>query len=479
MRAQHRREPPPRLSALLAATALVGSAIPPASAAPAQPSPPTSAPTTSSSTPDTAAQAQAAKERYANGDFVGSARAYEALWESTHAPKYIYNAGMAREAAGQRGLAVRHWRRFLATADVDITPAERVNLRARADDTAAENPRLEVQLEPASALGPAAVITLHPPPELVAAGVAPIDLRDPVAGDVDEPSARFKTSLDPGTWTLSLTGLRGAADQTLTIELPPGPSHTIRSIALTARRVTFSVRTAPRLWLHSGADLVVTQGGAPLQRIHLQGRPVDITAPEGPLELSATADGYHPTTVPLDLHLERPTAPLTLRLKLDPRTHLRTRLGLGLGLGLPGLALLITGSTIAAGAANNIRDAIHIDNSPLHLRDNSAFSAGVGGGLLLSSVLGIVRPRSARLWIPSASLGGLVALAGLGAYGGVIQALRAEHPDMRVTLEEQLAYSDARSAASSIGGLGIGLLSGSLIGLATHLLLTRKHRRAR
>ncbi|HRI07185.1 MAG TPA: hypothetical protein PKW35_05165, partial [Nannocystaceae bacterium] len=116
MRAQHRREPPPRLSALLAAAALVGGAAPPVSAAPASSASPAS--------PETA-QAQAAKERYARGDFVGSARAYEALWESTHAPKYIYNAGMAREAAGQRGLAVRHWRRFLATAGADVTVAER------------------------------------------------------------------------------------------------------------------------------------------------------------------------------------------------------------------------------------------------------------------------------------------------------------------------------------------------------------------
>ena len=470
MRAQHRREPPPRLSALLAATALVGGAIPPASAAPAQPSPPTSAPTTSSSTPDTAAQAQAAKERYANGDFVGSARAYEALWESTHAPKYIYNAGMAREAAGQRGLAVRHWRRFLATADVDITPAERVNLRARADDTAAENPRLEVQLEPASALGPAAVITLHPPPELVAAGVAPIDLRDPVAGDVDEPSARFKTSLDPGTWTLTLTGLRGAADQTLTIELPPGPSHTIRSIALTARRVTFSVRTAPRLWLHSGADLVVTQGGAPLQRIHLQGRPVDITAPEGPLELSATADGYHPTTIPLDLHLERPTAPLTLRLKLDPRTHLRTRLGLGLGLGLPGLALLVTGSTIAAGAARDIRrdfsNERNFDSALVVRQVSGALAAGMGSGLLLGSAMGIVRPQSTRWWIAGTSLGGTVALAGLGAYAGLIR-----------TDPNRLDFPLQVALASAALGTGTGLLTGSAIGLLTHALRNRRHHR--
>lgn len=471
MRAQHRREPPPRLSALLAATALVGSAIPPASAAPAQPSPPSSAPTTSStSTPDTAAQAQAAKERYTNGDFVGSARAYEALWESTHAPKYIYNAGMAREAAGQRGLAVRHWRRFLATADVDVTPAERVNLRARADDTAAENPRLEVQLEPASTLGPTAVITLHPPPELVAVGVAPIDLRDPVAGDVDDPSARFKTSLDPGTWTLTLTGLRGAADQTLTIELPPGPSHTIRSIALTARRVTFSVRTAPRLWLHSGADLVVTQGGAPLQRIHLQGRPVDITAPEGPLELSATADGYHPTTIPLDLHLERPTAPLTLRLKLDPRTHLRTRLGLGLGLGLPGLALLVTGSTIAADAARDIRHDFSDDRkfaSALVVRQVSgALAAGMGTGLLLGSAMGIVRPQSTRWWIAGTSLGGTVALAGLSAYAGLVR-----------TDPNRLDFPLQVALASAALGTGTGLLTGSAIGLLTHALRHRKHHR--
>ncbi|HRI06681.1 MAG TPA: hypothetical protein PKW35_02630, partial [Nannocystaceae bacterium] len=326
--------------------------------------------------------------------------------------------------------------------------------------------------EPASALGPTAVLTLHPPPELVAAGVAPIDLRDPIAGDIDEPAAVLKTSLDPGTWTLTLTGLRGAADQTLTIELPAGPSHTIRAIALTARRVTFSVRTAPRLWLHPGADLVVTQGGAPLQRIHLQGRPVDITAPEGPLELSATADGYHPATVPLDLHLERPTAPLTLRLKLDPRTHLRTRLGLGLGLGLPGLALLVTGSPLAADLTR-VREVAgdrDFQTDPIADRNGRAFLAGTGGGLLLASGMAALRPRASRWWIAGSTVGTALSLAGLGSYFAIARDRPAPGD------QNYIRYSNELVATEVVFGLGTGLLTGTLVGLTTHLLLERRAR---
>lgn len=467
MRAQHRREAPPRLSALLAAAALIGGAAPPASAAPTAPSAP-------SASPEITAQAQAAKERYARGDFAGAARAYEALWESTRAPKYIYNAGMAREAAGQAGLAVRHWRRFLATAGADVTPAERAELRKRVDITAAENPALEVQLEPPGAFGPATVLTLQPPPELVAAGVPPIDLRDPIAGDIDETAAHLTTSLDPGTWILSLSGLRGAADQTLTIEIPPGPSRTIRPIALTARHVTFSIRTAPRLWLHPGADVIIAQGGAPLQRIHLQGRPVDITAPEGPIELTATADGYHPTTVPLDLHLERPTAPLTLRLKLDPRAHLPARLGLGLGLGLPGLALLSTGSALASDLTRVRRAADDIDffdTDPIAARNGQAFLAGTGGGLLLASSMAALRPRASRWWISGSAVGTALSLTGLSAYFAIVQNRPApgDHNYIR--------YSNRLVATEVVFGLGTGLLTGTLVGLTTHLLLERRARR--
>lgn len=478
MRAYLRREPPPRLIALLAAAALVGSTMTPASAASPDPSPPgpsspNAASAPSPTTVDTAAQAQAAKERYARGDFAGAASIYEALWESTHAPKYIYNAGMAREAAGQPGLAVRHWRRFLASAGSDVTPAERAELRSRADVTAAENPVLEVQLEPASAFGPSTVLTLQPPPELVAAGLVPINLRDPIAGDIDEASARVRTSLDPGIWILSLSGLRGAPDQTLTIEIPPGSSRTIRPIALTARRVTFSVRTAPRLWLHPGADVIVTQGGAPLQRIHLRGRPVDITAPEGPVEITATADGYLPAKVPLDLHLERPTAPVTLRLRLDDR---RTRLGLGLGLGLPGLVLLATGSTFAAIAADKLQKSPRPDPEYSLQRNLGALVAGMGGGLLVSSTMGIIRPRSPRRWIIGSSLGGALAIAGFGAYGGLKRAFDQESYPPR---QDYLSYSAARATTRAVSGLGLGLLTGSLTGLLTHLIQDRAKRRSR
>ena len=222
MRARHRRQPPPRLSAFFAAAALGVGSVP--ATAVAQPSSTSTASVSpvASPTDSITTQAQAAKQRYASGDFIGAARAYEALWNTSRAAKYLYNAGMAREAAGQRGLAVRHWRRFLA-ADSELTPAEQAELRVRAKDVAAENPVLEVRLEPSSALGPATKLTLLPPSELVAAGLTPIDLRDPIAGEVAVAVAHFKTSLDPGTWTLSITGLRGAADQKLAVAVSVVP----------------------------------------------------------------------------------------------------------------------------------------------------------------------------------------------------------------------------------------------------------------
>jgi hypothetical protein len=78
--------------------------------------------------------------------------------------------------------------------------------------------------------------------------------------------------------------------------------------------------------------------------------------------------------------------------------------------------------------------------------------------------MGIIRPRSTRWWIAGTSLGGAFAVAGLSAYTGVALT-RPYGPE----------FPKQAAVANAFVGLGAGLLTGSLIGLLTHLLQTRKN----
>lgn len=87
-----------------------------------------------------------AKAMYAAGRYLEAARAYEANWRRNGHKGSLYNAGMAREAAGlgNIALAVYNWRRYLAEVGASVSGAERQELARRIE--AAEGKLVKVEL---------------------------------------------------------------------------------------------------------------------------------------------------------------------------------------------------------------------------------------------------------------------------------------------------------------------------------------------
>lgn len=183
-RANHREAPASRRQRARAAVlALLMAATMPTRAAAQSPAP-------AASRPDMARQA------YAQRDFLRAARMYEALFTETHAAKFLYNAGMAREAAGHDAQALLHWREYL---------------RLTKDGDADERGQLLRQMAAARRrTAPIRLLVASPHAATIELRYTADTDRDPLRITVQ---GRQDLDLEPGPWTAAIVGAAAAPQE--------------------------------------------------------------------------------------------------------------------------------------------------------------------------------------------------------------------------------------------------------------------------
>ena len=389
--------------------------------------------------------------------------------EAAQAPKYRFNAGMARGAAEHDGAAIVHWQAYLADATT-IAPAERSMLET--EIAAARRRTLPFELKIQGPLAPA-TLTLRAPEG------APQGPRDPI--DL-VPARSIDLSLEAGAWTATLlrpgrpdatASFRVATDAESTITLgADAPVITPPPIPIASTPpapATLTLELGPRRALASGVTVTATGPTHPGPRT-LRTESTPRTLPAGAWTLRATAQDRRPAQTTVTL---APGETRRLALQLRPDRATQARLGLGIGLGSAGLVLLTTGAVVTARGARDyagLRDqvpaclipevCIQAVNAVLDLSNGLAL-IGTSLGLGVTAATAASRARDHALMVEG-GIGGALFVAGLSWYlveiGGTYQ----------------LEHRARDHAAATTLGLGAGLLGGAAIGLVTRRMVNRQ-----
>lgn len=449
-----------RAAIAIAALLLAGDAA-------AQPGPPTGpAPTL----------AEQAREAYERRDFVAAARMYEVLFADTGAVKYLFNAGMAREAAGNDALAIRHWERYLREA-TEIAPEERAQLT---EQRAAARRRTM-------------------PVRLVADGTGPVtvELRYTTGGLSDPLNVEFTESaeidLDPGVWTLRIAGSQHsvmsftvalAAERTpreihvagpevvaappTRPEAAPGPPAAPRPDALVPMTLRFSPARAARRGV-----AVALLGPSPQGTRVVRAETARVHLKPGRWVVTARARGYLPREVAVG-----PELPPDLVVRLEPDRRRRAQIGTAIGLGVAGLAAIGVGSAVTVWSSRSYRETMAGVAEGAALTDTQALAAAAasdwqarGTGFIAAGVAAeavaasVASGAGKKLLIAEAGVG--AGLAVIGAIGAPIAVRSYQDFDERLTRADFTALRTPDLIMNTTLGLGAGLLVGAVLAIVT------------
>ncbi len=409
---------------------------------------------------DESARSAAARAHYAARRYREAAKVYEQLWRDTQAPKYRFNAGMARGAAEHDAAAIVHWQAYLADAPT-IAPAERTMLET--EIAAARRRTLPVQLKIQGPLAPA-TLTLRAPDG------APQGPRDPIEL---VPARSIDLSLEAGAWTATLirpgrpdasASFRVAADAESTITLgaeAPAPAIAPTPVINTPPApATLTLELGPRRALARGVTVTATGPTHPGPRT-LRSASTPWTLPAGAWTLRATAQDRRPAETTVTL---APGETRRLALQLRPDRPTQARLGLGIGLGGAGLVLLTTGAVVTARSSGALTciDLDTCSSAANQVLDRSIGFSLIGAGLgaavpALTTGLGR-KPATDRILMIEAGAGAMMLVGGVAWYFS------------EVTRTTALDAMPRQHAAATLRGLGGGMLGGALISLVVRRL---------
>ncbi len=144
-----------------------------------------------------AERGRCARELYGTREYAAAAQTYENLWLYTRAPKYLYNAAAAREAAGSDARALAHLLRYAAMPDLSAT--ERAEAEGRMAQLRSRLIATTIEVAPAVALGSAAELLFE---RTVGADIETIEY--PVKLLMSTQPGVFTVHLEPGTWRLRI-----------------------------------------------------------------------------------------------------------------------------------------------------------------------------------------------------------------------------------------------------------------------------------
>jgi hypothetical protein len=427
----------------------------------------------------------AAKEHYEAGRYLEAARVLEALWRETGDLRALVNAGIAFEAAGAGHEPWAHFylQRYLDLA-TSITPTDQGDLLLRLDAAAQRTAPVEFMLEPAS------VPTQAAPTHVEVRRDAATTLDPLVLPWSSQAGAAPHLRLTPGTWHARLLGPDGLI-AAITFTIDPLPADPARA---TPRQITFpqppqftqlTLSFAPQRALARGIDLRWTGGPtSPPPALTIKEPQRTWSLIPGAWELHLRARGYQPHTAQIALT----AAPTHLHFTLLRDPQAEAKLPLAVSTGATGLILLVTGLSLGLPAHRELRDGLpRLDeisaperpaevNGLLRHTKRSAVgfalaSSGLGAGIVATTIA--VDARDRALWAEF-GLGGLLALAGLGADATLYQQLS---PD--VSGDQLRLRHNQRIAAASLIGAGVGMGSAALIALATRKILQKRARARR
>lgn len=411
-----------------------------------------------------------ARDAYVQRDFLRAARMYEALFADTGAVKFLYNAGMAREAAGHDAEALMHWHEYLRLTD-DIAADERIQLLEQM--AAARRRTAPIRLRLAS-----------PGRETIELRYAADAEREPLRISVQ---GRRNLDLDPGAWTASVVG-SSAPPQEFIAKIAPdlGPQDVVvrpKDPSQTAARLV-TVRFGPPAAISAGISVSFAGRHFVPERTLRSAESTWKLTPEQ-WTLRARAPGYLPTELALG-----PALPPSVDVELRRDWSRVLSVGLGVGFAAAGVALLAAGTTLTLRGARKYRglgDELAA-NDPLSRADADAVTgaigqqtigygllgAGVGAGV--AAITGAIGGR--RALIAEASVG--VALALTGAIG--LPLTVASYADV-APADATLADADVRRrrdhAFGATLGAGLALTSAALVALIARQVLTNRAGRAR
>jgi len=467
-----------------------------------------------------------AQALYDNGDFILAAEYLETLATRSGQPRFLYNAGLARMAAGHKGHAIARFSEYLQATQTDAAAPMREQAQASLEKLHVSTPSVQVQFGPLAARAGGKIT----------ARFLGRNKRRGVGGDA-RPILTFTSGetglqtlyLGPGYWQIVVASrgyitrefevslrTRRRASKAYRIELEPDPRF--REVTLHidvdgAIPPTLKVSTrggvdpskpricrpqdlvdrACKLVLRAGTWSVLTQadGYTTMERTLVIGEDsasfslplvplADVTPPK-----VATATGKHADTNPPEDDDEDETPPP----KHLPR---KVKRQLQNGLNATGLPVFVGGLTAAIYGSTRYTDTISqaVDSCggaaacqvPLlpAIRWRSAGVGLLGGGVgLLLTGLTAELDAPPAAWIAEISIGGALLVGGAAwltantlHINRHLETLGFGDPDWEQALDRD---NSSRLAAAGITGFGAGMLVGATIGA----LVYHKHRRHR
>lgn len=355
---------------------------------------------------------QRAKDSYARALFVAASLEFEALHRDyPEEPRFLYNAGTTRYAAGHYAQALVHFNAYAARGD--ISEADRKDARAQQGE--ARNRVASVHWTIRTPVrGPIRVSvrrTVRGVPDLRSS----LDFTATATAD----GAALVVQLEPGTWSLSARSDDGK---------PVDRGFEVRGLAAQS----FSL------------DL-------PAPNIPARARPIAAPPPTVPRE--------DPTPPPQDRHPARVAVPVA-----------------GGVTAVTGAALLAVGlarrDRLASCPGDDVRPCKTDLARAIGLRDAGAGLLGAGAGLLVGGLTWKIHDPAARkrAWVVEGVVGGLAVGGGLIGVALGVRTYNAAHAG--VTDDWQPYFSGPGrapllTASAAILGLGVGLFTGSIVGLTS------------
>jgi len=426
-----------------------------------------------------------AKTLYQEGHYLEAARAFEASWRQSQRAGVLFNAGLAREAAGpgNDALAVTDWRRFLALAD-NVTPEERADLDRRISAAQARMAAIELVYRGSPENHPTGVTLRR----------RDADEADRLEFDWPAGQTKLETHVDLSEWTVQILGHESIAQELrFTARRASGePLRLVVSAALSDQPVTLAL--GPKLARKRGVSVSLESPAGeapPVTESHEPSHTRPLAA--GPWTLRASAKGFEPKESLITVVDQ----PLTVDLELERDSMDRARIGLTAGLGGASVGFLIGGLPLLHAARNGaVGDYTAIDDNTDNVSDptkdaneqhnrmrTSLTLVGTGVGLVAPAVTVAARGKTRALAV-EAAVGGALLVGGsvlLSNAKGCYEDTKTnilENP-MTATFQGFSGCTARDLWGNSTLGLGAGLLGGAAISMVTQAIVNKRRRRQR
>jgi hypothetical protein len=500
-------------------TLLTASHAAPAQAAPA-PAPTTGTPAAGEtagpvSADDPEARAEQAAKLYNERKYVEAAVILEELWVGVHEPRDLFNAALARLAAGHRSHAIHYWEQYLALPDIPADGREQAQSRVKKAQAAA----VAVGLK----LAPAAVAEVGVAYTLRRVSPDPKDSRPPLLIELPANAPEFTSGgrtvyLDAGKWELKVEA-RGYRTAVHELVIKPGQPGFPKEIVLghdpLFRHATFQVEPAEAV--SAGASVT-------LQRMTIAAQPVPcpltpagsctLKLEPGDWEVVVSAPGYQRYTEKVSLGAE-PSASFAVALvptvaaatppTSEPATPAATegpaaapatparpervpkaaRLKLSTGLVASGIPIFIGGLALGVTGSNTYQDRRTMGATSAELLPAMRMrSAGMGlvGGAVGLWATGLTAEYDVKptVWYAELGVGGALLLTG-AIWAGVGTRRWNNDGVSRFNCsntEGVDCFASHRMAASFFLGAGTAMLVGSTLGVLIQRKYMKKQRTA-